>query len=256
MTLGQLCVGAATIVQGSDAFLNLVGRFKKMVLARRIAAGGFAPEEVAPVTAEEFAETIGGDGNLRAELEKEIQRLVLWDGLSILDGLGVPSVIGVVLSADPRVLEAYTVLHSSRQQLSKSQRVAHQDQLVSLVADAAKGRAVPADEIARLFVSCRIEGALALRMLGVGLLQGSELLRPDLLMVAISESVSANEQFQALRIVDDRWDDLSRADRGALLTAAQRSSHIPEGSDRARLLARLLDRSARIDQLPADPVAT
>ena len=115
-------------------------------------------------------------------------------------------------------------------------RVHLQDSLVRRARAIAFANKIPAAEVRSLF----LHGSPVLRTLSIGLMQGDpSTTDAALLASAISSSLSANEQYQALLLVRDRWAQWSREDR-ELLRHRIATTGFTQGSDRSALAGQIL----------------
>lgn len=81
-----------------------------------------------------------------------------------------------------------------------------------------------------------------MRVLALGIMQGDPSLADGATIVsAISESRSANEQYQGLKLARLSWNTLSKADKQAIRAAIEASPYIRPDPDRRLLATELLE---------------
>ncbi|WP_433274356.1 hypothetical protein ACQPZA_25265 [Pseudonocardia xinjiangensis] len=158
---------------------------------------------------------------------------------------GAPTAAGVMENSGlARFAIAYEIVHSELRGNPEyeSARVHLQDVLVERASAMAFGSTIPAAEVRALFIG----GSPVLRTLSIGFMKGDpSTADTGLLASAITAPASANEQYQALDLVEQLWARWSREER-EYLRSRIRATDFQPGTSRSRLAARILD-------LPVEP---
>jgi len=132
-----------------------------------------------------------------------------------------------------RELDAYATVYTElRGPELRSARAMVLDRIIERVSSAAVVEKFDKDEVKAMFR----EGTPIVRVLALGLMEGDpSLIDGDLLLEAVSRSLTGNEQYHALRLVRDEWDRLSPAEHAALRSAIDASPRLKNGTARAEL---------------------
>ena len=158
---------------------------------------------------------------------------------------GAPTAAGVMENSGlSRFAIAYEIVHSELrgEPEYESARVHLQDVLVERARSMAFSAKIPASEVQALFVG----GSPVLRTLSIGFMKGDPSTADiTLLASAIATPASANEQYQALQLIEQLWVRWNREER-EYLRSRIRATDFQPGTDRSRLAARILD-------LPVEP---
>lgn len=158
---------------------------------------------------------------------------------------GAPTAATVMESSGlSRFAIAYEIVHSELRGEPDYERarVHLQDVLVERARSMAFGSKIPASEVRALF----LDGSPVLRTLSIGIMKGDpSTADTGLLASAIVAPASANEQYQALELVEQLWVRWTREER-EYLRSRIRAADFQPGTDRSSLAARILD-------LPVEP---
>jgi hypothetical protein len=158
---------------------------------------------------------------------------------------GAPTAAAVMEhSGLSRFAIAYEIVHSELRGNPEFERarVHLQDILVERARSMAFGSKIPAPEVRALF----LEGSPVLRTLSIGIMKGDPSTADvGLLASAVVAPASANEQYQALGVIEQLWSRWNRDER-EYLHSRIRSTDFPPGTDRSKRAAGILD-------LPVEP---
>ena len=139
------------------------------------------------------------------------------------------------------VTATYTFVHNqlAEDPASHDTKVRLQDQLIDLVRLNAFNQPIDEVEVNRALTT----GSPAERVLAYGYLLGDpELATADRLEEGIAHSKSGNEQYQALRVTQQRWANLSPQDQQRLTKAIEGASYLRDDSQRKSLAEQILGR--------------
>jgi hypothetical protein len=118
----------------------------------------------------------------------------------------------------------------------KPARIRLQDALVEQAASLSRTEKLDQKEVQRIFH----DGSPLLRVLTLGLMEGDPSLADiSVIVSAVSESRSANEQYHGLKLAELLWRSLSAGDRAAVLAAADADPRIAQDTDRKALVDKL-----------------
>jgi hypothetical protein len=142
-----------------------------------------------------------------------------------LRGSGAPALAEAVSGTElPRIVTAYEVVRESLLD-DAGTRIKLQDLLVERAAMLAKRETLVRDELEKAF----LQGTAAVRVLVLGLMLGDpRLLSVTVLRDAIEQSLTANEQYQALRLAVDSAHLLSEREIQGLIALAEANPNIAE----------------------------
>lgn len=132
-----------------------------------------------------------------------------------------------------RELDAYATVYTElRGPELKNVRAMVLDRIIERVAAAAVVEKFDKNEVKAMFR----EGTPIVRVLALGLMEGDpSLIDGEILVEAVSRSLTGNEQFHALRLARDEWSRLSPADHDALRSAIDASPHLQDGTARGEM---------------------
>ncbi|MEJ1110938.1 MULTISPECIES: hypothetical protein [unclassified Kribbella] len=132
-----------------------------------------------------------------------------------------------------RELDAYATVYTElRGPELRNVRAMVLDRIIERVSSAAVVEKFDQNEVKTMFR----EGTPIVRVLALGLMEGDpSLIDGEILLEAVSRSLTGNEQYHALRLARDEWHRLSPADHAALRSAIDASPHLKDGSARADL---------------------
>jgi hypothetical protein len=154
--------------------------------------------------------------------------------------LGAPKTARILDRTDlPKFAESYAFIHEELGNPAYHPAKVHlQDLLVARAAAISAREKIDPAEARTLFRN----GSPMMRVLALGLMQGDPSLADGATIVsAISESRSANEQYQGLKLAQLCWHTLSKADRQAIRAAIETNPYIQQDTDRRLLATELLD---------------
>lgn len=215
--LGLLVVGAVKAVSASGGAGGVV----------LVAAGTLLL--VSPFIIDRIERLSVSASGLELHLSREISQL------------GAPKTAHSLERTDlARFAESYAFIHEElSDQRYREARVHLQDLLVERAAAIARREKMNATEVRTLFKN----GSPMMRVLVLGLMQGDPSLADGAtILSAISDSRSANEQFQGLKLALLCWHNLTRAERQAIQSAISDNPYIQPGTDRKPLADELLAR--------------
>jgi hypothetical protein len=126
-------------------------------------------------------------------------------------------------------LDAYATVYTElRGPELKAVRGEVLDRIVQRVSNAAAVEKFDKGEVKDLFLF----GSPIVRVLALGLMEGDlSLIDRDVLLDAVTRSLTGNELYHALRIVRNGWGWLSPDDRHRLVEAIEANQYIAQGSD-------------------------
>jgi hypothetical protein len=132
-----------------------------------------------------------------------------------------------------RELDAHATVYTElRGPELKNVRAMVLDRIIERVAAAAVVEKFDKAEVRAMFY----EGTPIVRVLALGLMEGDpSLIDGEILVEAISRSLTGNEQYHALRLGRDEWNRLSPAERTALRSAIDASPYLQDGTARGEL---------------------
>ncbi|MFG1812437.1 hypothetical protein ACGFIF_01620 [Kribbella sp. NPDC049174] len=132
-----------------------------------------------------------------------------------------------------RELDAYATVYTElRGPELRNVRAMVLDRIIERVSSAAVVEKFDQDEVKAMFR----EGTPIVRVLALGLMEGDpSLIDGEILLEAVSRSLTGNEQYHALRLVRDEWHRLSPVDHAALRSAIDASPNLRDGSARAEI---------------------
>jgi hypothetical protein len=154
--------------------------------------------------------------------------------------LGAPKTAQIIDRTDlGKFAESYAFIHEELGNPAYRPAKVHlQDLLVARAAAISAREKIDPTEARTLFRN----GSPMMRVLALGLMQGDPSLADGATIAsAISESRSANEQYQALKLAQVCWHTLSKADRQAIRAAIETNPYIQQDTDRRLLATELLD---------------
>jgi hypothetical protein len=211
-----VAVAAAEIVDGEGD-----GGASWLLLAGGILAVG-------PIVFDRLTRVSVGPAGLRFDLSLEIADLGAQDTAVRIDRWG-----GGLAEAAHSYASAHTVLAGED---VRDARIRLQDHFVEAAAASALVQQYDAAEVQRLFR----EGPPVVRVLVLGLMLGDPSLADvETIVSAITDSRTANEQYQGLRLAERVGRRLPRDDRRRLRKAIE-GEPIPAGHDRTQLRASVL----------------
>ena len=144
--------------------------------------------------------------------------------------LGAPSMAKILDSTDlTKFAESYGFVHDElKDKQYEGAKVHLQDLLVDRAASVARLQKFDPSEVRTLFR----DGSPLLRVLTLGLMLGDPSLADGVdIASAISESRSANEQYQGLRLAKLHWRNLSKSERQTIQTLIANDPFIADATD-------------------------
>ena len=157
-----------------------------------------------------------------------------------ISDLGAPKTAQILDRTDlAKFAESYAFIHDELNAPAYRPAKVHlQDLLVARAAAISARDKIDASEARTLFKN----GSPMMRVLALGIMQGDPSLADGATIVsAISESRSANEQYQGLKLARLSWNTLSKADKQAIRAAIEASPYIRPDPDRRLLATELLE---------------
>lgn len=132
-----------------------------------------------------------------------------------------------------RELDAYATVYTElRGPELKNVRAMVLDRIIERVAAAAVVEKFDRNEVKAMFR----EGTPIVRVLALGLMEGDpSLIDGEILVEAVSRSLTGNEQYHALRLARDEWNRLSPAEHAALRSAIDASPYLKGGNAKSEV---------------------
>jgi hypothetical protein len=220
-----VALGGAALVAVAAA--EIVGGEADSGASWLLLAGGILA--VGPILFDRLTRLSVGPAGLRFDLSLEIESLGARDTAVRIDEWG-----GGLAEAAHAYASAHTVLAGADM---RDARIRLQDHFVEAAAASALVQQYDAPEVRRLFR----EGPPVVRVLVLGLMLGDQSLADvETIVSAVTDSRTANEQYQGLRLAERVGRRLSPDDRRRLRDAIEGEPIPPGGHDRTQLRAAVL----------------